>query len=153
MWPGLWIVSLVPLLGFVTILDGLSSSSVQLGHRLRIRAEWVLMLALLSILVFLVVFLDLRLSSLAADLYGSLDRHSDRDPRIWLDRHLLENTVLLIDIALVVFSLPTITWLALKRRRPVHLWLLLGLLGTYGAIVWLSVNGSLKEQRPVAKAA
>jgi hypothetical protein len=151
-WPGLWIVSLVPLLAFVTTLDGLSSSSVQLGHRLRIKAELLLTAALLSILIALVLFLDLRLSSLAADLYGSLDRHSDRDPRIWVDRELLENWILLFDIVLVLFSLPIVGWMAFKRRRPLHLWLLLGLLGTYGAIIWLAVNGP-SERRTVQKAA
>ena len=140
MWPGLWIVSLVPLLAFVTTLDGLSSSSLQLGQLLRIKAEWVLILVLVSILTFLVTFLDLRLSSLAFDIYGSLGRHSDRDPRIWLDRHLIESWLFLIDVLLVLFSLPVVIWMAVRRRRPVHLWLLLGLLGTYGAIVWLAVN-------------
>jgi hypothetical protein len=150
MWPGLWIVSLVPLLAFVTTLDGLTSSSVQIGHRFRIRAEWVLIATLLSILASLVAFLDLRLSDLASDIYGSLDRHSDRDVRIWLDRHWLEDSLLLIDIFLLLFSVPVVAWMAWRKRRPLHLWLLLALLGTYGAIIWLAVNGRA-ERRTVQK--
>jgi hypothetical protein len=153
MWPGLWIVSLVPILAFVTTLDGLSSSSLQLGQMLRIKAEWVLLLVLLSILTLLVIFFDLRFSDLAFDIYGSLDRHSDRDPRIWLDRELLEVWLFLMDVLLVLFSLPMVTWMALKRRRPLHLWLLLGLLGTYGAIIWLAVNGRATDRMPTTKIA
>ena len=153
MWPGLWIVSLVPILAFVTALDGLSASSIQLGHRLHIRAEWVLISVLLSVLISLVVFLDLRLSSLAFDIYGTLDRHSDRDPRIWLDRQLLEVWLFLMDVLLVLSSLPVVTWMAVKRRRPLHLWVLLSLLGTYGAVVWLAVNGPATEQSGAEKIA
>jgi hypothetical protein len=152
-WPGLWIVSLVPLLGFVTTLDGLSSSSVQLGHQLRIRAEWLLIAALLTILISLVLFFDLRFSDLSFDIYGSLDRHSDRDPRVWRDREFLEVRLFLMDVLVVLFSLPVVTWMAVKRRRPLHLWLLLGLLGTYGAIIWLAVNGQTTERAAVDKAA
>jgi hypothetical protein len=147
MWPGLWIVSLLPILAFVTTLDAMTSSSLQLGRLLRIKAEWLLILTLGSILGFLVVFLDLHLSDLDFNIYGWLDRHVDRDPRIWLDRYLLENWLLVLDVFLVLFSVPAVIWMAIRRRRPVHLWLLLGVLGTYGAIVWLAVNGPGTEQR------
>jgi hypothetical protein len=151
MWPGLWIVSLVPLLAFVTTLDGLTCSSLHIGHGLRMKAEWVLILTLLSILSSLVVLLDLGLNDLNFDIYGTLGRHSHLDPRIWLDRHVLENWLLLIDVLLILFSLPVVIWMALRRRRPLHLWLLIGLLGTYGAIVWLAVNGPTTARRPAEK--
>jgi hypothetical protein len=136
-------------LAFVTTLDGLTSSSLNIGRRLGVKAEWILLLTLVSILVFLVVLLDLRLSDLDMDIYGTLGRHSDRDPVIWADRVLIENWLVLIDILLVLLSFPTVVVMALRRRRPVHLWLLLGLLGTYGAIVWLAVNGRATARQPV----
>lgn len=150
MWPGLVIVSLVPIMALITILDARRPFSITLARTLNVRAELALVGMLILTALALVAVFGLHASELVFELRGPLinkicgvgDDLAAVCPDESAEMIHAEIDVLLfvLDVLVFVISQPVVFILALIYRRPVLPSMVLGLFGTVGAIVWLVAN-------------
>ena len=142
MWPGFWVVSVVPILALVAVADAFIPLSKLLATLLHVRrAEFFLLAVLIAVFLLLDISFDLKLSDVWL-LRGSLVQYESLEiAEKWFARSTFENRMLVLDFLLITVSIPVIIRMALWRQRPLLIWLPLALLGNVGAIVWLAVNG------------
>jgi hypothetical protein len=146
MWPGLWVVSVVPILAFITALDAYARLSKLLARTFHIKKpEVVLLVLLVGVLYTLVTVLNLKLEDVYAFNLRLVQYRSVEVAEVWFERHAMETRILGLDALMIVVAVPIVVRMAFNRRRPVLLWLPLALLGNVGSIVWLAVNGRTKS--------
>src|SRR6267142_4141506 len=153
------LMAVMPFLALVTIGDAYVLTSMSLANRLGLRRcpELPLLIVLVALLFLIFWLMDVVESQpgtvLAEDppnfsqiVNGEPVLPSGPELAAFLDefdrQHGKPATrwVLILEVLSMAISLPVVTVLAIRQRRPLLIWLPVALLGNIGAIVWLKKN-------------
>jgi hypothetical protein len=141
----LWILAIVPILAAAALCDSIARLSARLSSRLGLANElWahVVILILFSVAFFVLLFNVFD----ASGAFGL--KYYVRPQDYWITI-IFEPWLVVLDIALILFSIVAAFVLAIKQGRNVLLSVFAGMLGNIGTIVWM-IRGKevVRPKRP-----
>jgi hypothetical protein len=139
MWPTLWLFAMVPILGVLLTVDSAAHLSQIIGSSIGLRRRPDLAILIFAAVCLVGVFLVLlpHLAKMPAEL---VEYVNTSDVRTIVEREKVQHIFSIVDFLLVVFSMSVVFYVARRSGKSPVIWLLIALIGNFGAVVWILSN-------------